>query len=64
MRFKRLIVVAAFVAIGGTTVSACHDGRPGYPSDGHHGRGHHGGGYNGGGGNNGGGGYNGGGNHN
>jgi hypothetical protein len=35
MRFKRLTVVAAIVAISGISVSACHDGRPGHSSDRH-----------------------------
>jgi hypothetical protein len=36
MRFKRLVILAAIVTVSATPITACHDGRPGFPSDRHH----------------------------
>lgn len=36
MRFKQLVVAVAIVAIGGTSVAGCRDGRPGHSSDRNH----------------------------
>jgi hypothetical protein len=36
MRFKQLAILAAILTISAATVTACHDGRPGFPSDRHH----------------------------